>query len=77
VIRHKIDPRLLAGLIAAHVVVAILTWWDIGRREPNQIRGPKWIWRIASAVQMGNALVYWVFGRRTTSAEGAHQSALH
>lgn len=65
-VRRKPNPRLLAGLIAAHVVVTVLTWRDIGRRGPDQIRGPKWIWRVASAAQMGNSLVYWVFARRTT-----------
>jgi hypothetical protein len=67
VARRKLDPRLLAGLIAAHIVVAALTWRDIGRRQPDQIRGPKWVWRVASAVQMGNSLVYWLFARKGTN----------
>lgn len=62
--RRKLDPRLLGFLIAVHVFVMALTWRDIGRRDPSQIRGPKWLWRLASALQMGNALVYWLFARK-------------
>ncbi len=70
--RRKLDPRLLAALIAAHVVVAALTWRDIERRGADQIRGPKWVWRVASAAQMGNALVYWLFARRATPTGHEH-----
>jgi len=56
--QRKLDPRLLAALVVLHLIVAAFTWRDIRRREPNQIRGPKWVWRIASAAQMGNSLAY-------------------
>jgi len=48
----------------AHVIVAALTWRDIDRRTDEQVRGPRWLWRIASAAQMGNALIYWLFARK-------------
>jgi hypothetical protein len=70
VARRKLDPKLLAALIAAHVVVVALTWRDIGHRQPDDIRGPKWVWRAASAVQIGNALVYWLFARKATNPQG-------
>jgi hypothetical protein len=69
VARRRFDPKLLGALIAAHVVVATLTWRDIGHRQPDEIRGPKWVWRLASAVQMGNALVYWLFARRAANPQ--------
>ena len=53
------------GLIVVHIVVAILTWRDISHRDQSQIRGPKWIWRVASIVQMGNSLAYWLFARKS------------
>jgi len=56
--RRKPNGKLLAVLAVIHVAVAAFTWRDIKNRDPDQIRGPKWLWRIASAVQMGNALVY-------------------
>jgi hypothetical protein len=61
---RKLDPRVLTVLVVLHVVVATFTWRDIKRRDAEQIRGPKWLWRLASAVQMGNALAYWLFGRK-------------
>jgi hypothetical protein len=63
--RRKLDPRLLVGLIVMHVVVASLTWRDISHRDQSQIRGPKWVWRLASTVQMGNSLAYWLFARKS------------
>jgi len=50
--------------VVAHVIVVTLTWRDIRYRTDDQIRGSKRLWRIASAGQMGNALVYWLFARK-------------
>jgi hypothetical protein len=61
---RKPNRKLLAVLAVLHVVVAVFTWRDIQKRDPSQIRGPKWVWRTASAAQMGNALVYWLFARK-------------
>jgi hypothetical protein len=49
------------------VIVTALTWRDIGRRRDDQIRGSKRMWRIFSAAQMGNSLIYWLVGRRRTA----------
>ena len=38
--RRKLDPRLLAGRIVVHILVATFTRRDIPRRDPSQIRGP-------------------------------------
>lgn len=63
--QRKPNPKLLAGLIVVHVVVATFTWRDIRHRDPSQIRGPKWVWRLASAAQTGNSLAYWLFARKS------------
>jgi hypothetical protein len=65
VARRKLDPRILIGLIVVHIVATALTWRDIRHRDQSQIRGPKWVWRLASAVQMGNSLAYWLFARKS------------
>lgn len=62
--RWRPSPRVLAALVVAHVIVVTLTWRDIRYRTDDQIRGSKRLWRIASAGQMGNALVYWLFARK-------------
>lgn len=66
----KLDPRLLVGLIVVHSVVAILTWRDISHRDQTQIRGPKWVWRFASGVQVGNSLAYWLVAAEICGSTG-------
>ena len=51
----------LAVLIWA--VVTPYMWRDLRRRGPDQVRGPKWLWWIASANLSGSA-AYWLWGRR-------------
>jgi len=63
--RRKLDPRLMVILIVVHTVVATLTWRDISHRDQSQIRGRKWVWRLASTVQMGNSLAYWLFASKS------------
>ena len=69
VAQRKPDPKILAGLIFVHIAVAAFTWRDIRHREPSQIRGPKWVWQIASAAQMGNSLAYWLFARKAADPQ--------
>jgi hypothetical protein len=57
-------PLLIAVVLVVHVLVASLTWRDLGRRSDEQVRGPKAIWRLASAANTGGSVVYWLFGRR-------------
>jgi hypothetical protein len=61
-IRSK--PRVYAGLLVAHLIVTSLTWRDLRHRSDEQVRGPKRLWRVASAANMSNSLAYVVFGRR-------------
>jgi hypothetical protein len=51
-------------VLVAHLVVTALTWRDMANRADGEVRGSKRFWRIASAVQTGNSLAYWLFGRR-------------
>lgn len=37
---------------------------DIGRREPDQIKGPRWAWAMASFVNVIGPIVYFAVGRR-------------
>jgi len=57
--------RVLAVVVPIQVVLAILAWRDIGRRGPDQVRGPKRFWRLFVLVNPGNAVVYWLIGRRS------------
>jgi hypothetical protein len=46
------------------VVAAALAWRDLGRRSGDRVRGNKKAWRVFMALNPGNSVVYWVFGRR-------------
>lgn len=61
---RKPNKYVLAGLSALHVIVVTLTWRDIGGRSADQIRGNKKFWQVFSALNTGNAALYWLFGRR-------------
>jgi hypothetical protein len=55
---------LLAVLSVAHVVVTALVWRDISRQPAGRVRGSKRFWRVFTALNMGNSVVYLVVGRR-------------
>lgn len=60
---HKPLKAVLLYL-PVHVAVVAVTWRDIGRRSPQQVRGSRRLWRIASAVNTLGAAAYWLAGRR-------------
>jgi hypothetical protein len=51
-------------ILIGHVIVTALVWRDLGRRSDAQIRGDKNLWRVLSALNTGNSLVYLLVGRR-------------
>ena len=55
---------LLAILVPIEVVLAVLAWRDLGRRTDEQVRGKKRAWRVFVAINPGNSIIYWLFGRR-------------
>ena len=64
--KRKLNKYEMAALTVLHVVVVTLTWRDIGSRSAAQVRGNKKFWRVFSALNVGNAAVYWLVGRRRT-----------
>lgn len=61
---RKPNKGVLAAFLVLHVIVVALTWRDIGGRTPEQVRGNKKFWQVFSALNTGNAALYWLFGRR-------------
>jgi len=58
-------PRpVLLVIIAVEVVAAALAWRDLNHRSDGQIRGNRKAWRAFIAMNPGNAIVYWLAGRR-------------
>ena len=59
------DRRMPIVVLAAHTVIAALTWRDINRRDPADLRGPKWLWRLLSGLNTSGALAYLLVGRKS------------
>jgi hypothetical protein len=62
--RRRPSPPVLIVLVVLHLIVTALPWQDISRRPPESIRGHKSLWRLFTALQMGNSAIYWIVGRR-------------
>lgn len=57
-------PQVLAAVVVVQVVSAALAWRDLSGRNPDQIRGPRNLWRACMLLNPGNSLAYWAVGRR-------------
>ena len=62
--KGKPNKAVLATVAVLHVTVMALTWWDLRSRPAGQVRGPKNLWRVASALNTSGSAAYWLFGRR-------------
>ncbi len=62
--KRKPNKYVVAGLAVLHVAVVTVTWRDIKSRPAGDVRGNKRFWLVFSALNMGNAALYWLFGRR-------------
>ena len=60
----KPNKVVLATVFVVHVMVTALTWRDLRSRPAGQVRGPKNLWRVASALNTSGSAAYWLFGRR-------------
>ncbi len=56
--------KQLSIILAAHLAVTSLTWWDLYRRAPQQVRGSKRGWRIASGANTFGSAAYYLVGRK-------------
>jgi protein involved in polysaccharide export with SLBB domain len=62
--RRRPPPRVVAALALAGTVSGTLAWRDLNRRSDSQIRGSRRFWRVLIAMNPGNSVLYWLFGRR-------------
>lgn len=56
---------IVAGALLLWVVVTPFMWRDLRRRPRDGVRGPKWLWWIASTNLTGS-IAYWSFGRKVS-----------
>jgi hypothetical protein len=66
----KPNKVVLATIAVVHITITALTWRDLRSRAAGQIRGPKPLWRVASALNTSGSAAYWLFGRRWRTGSG-------
>ena len=59
--------KWLLIVVPLEVVAAVLARRDLSRRSDGEVRGSKRFWRFFVLLNPGNALLYWLFGRRKMS----------
>ncbi len=64
IMERKPNKYVMAVVAVVHVAVVMLTWRDIRSRRAEQVRGAKKFWLVVSALNTGNAAIYWLVGRR-------------
>jgi hypothetical protein len=67
VARRKPSRPLLVAILGTHLVVTSLTWRSLRHRSGDQVRGSKRFWRVASLVNTGWSIAYFLFGRKHSS----------
>lgn len=65
------NRAVIAAIALGHLAVTTLAWGDIRRRPDDQIRGSKKFWRVATAANSANSIVYFLFGRRRRAKAAA------
>ena len=65
--RWKPSRPVLVALVVLHIIVTAITLRDLSQRSDAQIRGPRWLWRTLTPLQMGNSAIYWLVGRKTNA----------
>ena len=61
---NQSSKRVIAVALAAHVVVTAVTWRDLRRRAPEQVRGSKRFWQVVSGANTAGSGAYYLFGRK-------------
>jgi hypothetical protein len=68
--KGKPNKVVLAIIAVVHITIMALTWRDLRSRPAGLIRGPKQLWRVASALNTSGSAAYWLFGRRRRASGG-------
>lgn len=58
------QKRIVGVAMVAQLVIGLLTLRDLSRRSADQVRGPKWLWRILGTANTSGSAAYWLVGRR-------------
>lgn len=61
---RKPPKKVVVAVVAVEAVSAAFAYRDLARRTDDQVRGRKLLWRVLMALNPGNSVIYWIFGRR-------------
>jgi hypothetical protein len=61
---QKPPKEVVIAVVALQAVSAAFAFRDLARRDDDEVRGPKLLWRVLMGVNPGNSIAYWVLGRR-------------
>lgn len=73
---QELTPRQRQAIVAVGVITTLWqVWmlWDLRRRAPDQVRGRKRWWVLASFVRPVGQLAYHVWGRVDDAPSAAHE----
>lgn len=61
----KANLPILAPIIGLQLILLIAALIDLGRREAERVKGPKWVWVLVCLFgSMLGSIAYFVFGRK-------------
>jgi hypothetical protein len=61
---RKPSKPVLVAIVGVQAVSGFWAWRDLLARPNSEVRGSKKFWRIFVLMNPGNALAYWIVGRR-------------
>jgi hypothetical protein len=65
---RKPPKQVVVAVVAVQAVSAAFAFRDLARRDDEQVRGPKLLWRVLIALNPGNSVAYWLLGRRSSES---------
>ncbi len=60
---------LVIGGAVVQITLLALAQRDLAARPEEEVRGPKWLWRLVTLINFAGPLTYFCFGRRKTSVD--------
>ena len=68
--KKALTPKRLAVfavILMVELVFATFTWRDLRHRTEDEVRGSKRVWHVAILANPGNAIAYWLIGRKAST----------
>lgn len=67
----NVQRSVVIALGATELTLAGSAYWDLAHRPAASVRGPKWAWGLAIAVNFFGPIAYFTRGRRPATSPGS------